>query len=279
MNRLLEFDHVTCQMHDRLLLDDVTFSIPGGQWVAIVGRNGSGKTTLARHANALLVPTQGEVRVNGMSTADAHLRFDIRRTVGLVFQNPDHQMVGSVVEEDVAFGPENFGLSPAEVRERVARALLTTGLAGLSRRPAHALSGGQKQRLAIAGLLALEPACMVLDEPTSMLDPEGREEVMAALRTLHREHSMAIVMITHAMEEVVQAERVLVMSRGRVAFDGPPADLFGDEVRLAALGLEPPAAVQVAAALRQQGFFPPAEALTAEALYHWLQGRKMEVSP
>ncbi|MHB2018005.1 MAG: energy-coupling factor transporter ATPase [Candidatus Xenobia bacterium] len=233
---MIEFNNVS----HKTILRDVTLRFDDGQFVALVGRNGSGKTTLVRHMNALLLPTQGTVLVDGMDTRDPTRHPDIRGHIGMVFQNPDHQIVAPVIPEEVAFGPENLGVPPEEVRERVEQALAATGLAGLRNRQPHQLSGGQKQRLAIASVLAMRPQWMVLDEPTTMLDPQGREEVLEAIMRLHREAGMGMVLVTHAMEEVCLADRVIVMQQGEVAWDGSPAQLFSDVAQVRSLGLHLP---------------------------------------
>ena len=222
-----------------------------GEFVAIVGANGSGKTTLARHLNALLLPTQGRVLVDGMDTQDRALWPDIRSQVSMVFQFPEDQIVATTVEDDVAFGPENLGLPTAEIERRVRWALETVGMWDLRQRPPHLLSAGQQQRVAIAGALAMRPRCLVLDEATAMLDPTGRREVLALLRQLHRE-GMTVILITHWMHEAALAERVVALSEGQVAFDGAPRVLFADAARLAALGLEPPPLVALAAELARR---------------------------
>lgn len=259
---------------DGLSVRNLSLSVPTGQFVALVGRNGSGKTTVARLMNGLLLPVRGTVTVDGLTTSSPEERWEVRRRVGLVFQNPDHQIVASVVEEEVAFGPENFGVPAAEVRERVARALSATHLTPLARRSPHSLSGGQKQRLAIASLLALEPAFMVLDEPTSMLDPEGRAEVLGALVRLHRERGLAIVLITHSMEEACLAERIVVLARGEVTVDTTPAALFADAGQVAALGLEAPPMARLAGHLRSAGLSPGPDALTVPGMLAWLQSAR-----
>lgn len=254
-------------------LDGVDLTVGRGEFVSVVGANGSGKSTLARHLNGLLLPTEGEVRVAGMSTRDPARLWEIRRTVGMVFQNPDNQLVATTVEEDVAFGPENLGLPPEEIAARVDAALQAVGMAEHRLRAPHHLSGGQKQRVAIAGVLAMQPDCLVLDEPTTMLDPAGRGEVLATLLRLHRERGLAVVLITHFMDEAALADRVVVMARGRVAADGPPAAVLEDVELLAAAGLKPPPAALLARRLRARGVeLPPGivrpEALV-EALCRW----------
>lgn len=247
-------------------LDGLSCVIRAGEFVGVVGGNGSGKSTFARHLNALLLPTAGRVVVDGLDTRDRAAAWEVRRRVGMVFQNPDNQLVASVVEEDVAFGPENLGLPPAEIRRRVDEALEAVGLAGLRRRAPHQLSGGQKQRVAIAGVLAMRPACIVLDEATTMLDPEGRAEVLATVEALHRRDGITVVLISHAMEDVVAADRVVALDAGRLIADGPPAEVF-ERLDAAPGGrLDAPPVVRLARELRQAGLRLPQGLLTVEAL-------------
>jgi energy-coupling factor transport system ATP-binding protein len=248
------------------VLDRVSLHIAPGEFVAVLGRNGSGKSTLARHLNGLLIPQAGRVLVEGRDTADSKAVWAIRTRVGMVFQNPDNQIVATTVEEDVAFGPENLALPTDEIVRRVDSALAAVGLQELRRREPHLLSGGQKQRLAIAGALAMQPVCLVLDEATAMLDPAGRQEVAQVVERLHREQGMAVVWITHFMDEAARAERVVVLHQGRVALDGPPREVLTDADRLRSLGLELPPAVEAAEALRQAGVAVPAGILTLEEL-------------
>jgi energy-coupling factor transport system ATP-binding protein len=234
-------------------LRGVDLEVRAGECLALVGGNGSGKSTLAKHLNALLVPTEGEVIVDGFDTRDPDAVWEIRRRVGMIFEHPDDQLVAAVVEEDVAFGPENLGLPPAEIRSRVDEALRAVGLHALRRRAPHLLSGGQKQRVAIAGVLAMAPKCLVLDEATSMLDPEGEREVMEVALRLCRSRGLALVLITHAMEEAALADRVVVLAGGRVALEGTPAEVFEHEQSLRDLRLEPPEAVRLRHALVRDG--------------------------
>ncbi|MBX5464018.1 MAG: energy-coupling factor transporter ATPase [Clostridia bacterium] len=243
----------------RTALDGVDLTVDEGEWVAVVGANGSGKSTLAKHLNALLLPAEGEVLVDGRSTRDPGQLWTIRRTVGMVFQNPDNQIVASLVEEDVAFGPENLGLPPAEIRSRIASSLAAVGMSQFARRAPYQLSGGQKQRVAIAGVLAMEPRCLVLDEATAMLDPAGRAEVLEAVERLRRERGIAVVMITHFMDEVARAERLVVMDGGRVVADASPRALLGRVEEVAQLGLEVPQASELALELRRRGLPLPAD--------------------
>ncbi|ABZ83986.1 cobalt import ATP-binding protein cbio 2 [Heliomicrobium modesticaldum Ice1] len=251
-------------------LSNVSITIRSGEWVAVLGANGSGKSTLAKHLNALLTPAEGRVLVDGLDTKDARQRYDIRRRVGMVFQNPDNQLVATTVEEDVAFGPENLGLPSEEIRRRVDAALAVVGLQSLRERPPHDLSGGQKQRVAIAGALALQPAYLVFDEATSMLDPQSRREVLQTVRRLHKELAMTVITITHDMDEAAEAERLVVMSQGRVVFDGLPESLFREESLLEQAGLEPPPSAEIARRLRERGLTIPLEAVTMEKLVNAL---------
>ncbi len=226
-----------------LALSGVDIAIEEGSFTAILGHNGSGKSTLAKHMNAILLPSGGCVYVDGMDTKNEDLLFDIRRTAGMVFQNPDNQIVATVVEEDVAFACENMGMPSAEIRKRVDESLAAVGMEQFTRHAPHLLSGGQKQRVAIAGVLAMRPRCIVMDEPTAMLDPSGREEVMAAVRKLNRETGMTVVLITHHMDEAAQADRVIVMKGGKVALDGTPKQVFSQVERMEELSLTAPQTV------------------------------------
>lgn len=245
---------------------DINGDIRRGEFLAVIGPNGSGKSTLARQLNALLLPTAGTVKVAGMCTADPDVRWEIRRQVGMVFQNPDNQLVAAVVEEDVAFGPENLGCPSQEIRRRVNEALRLTGLTAQRLRAPHLLSGGQKQRLAIAGVLAMRPACLVLDEATAMLDPAGRREVLQTLLRLNREKGITVVLITHFMEEVVYAHRVWVMADGRLIMEGSPVDVFARQEMLQSVKLALPGAAELARRLRNAGYPVPAKVLTADEL-------------
>ncbi|MCS7283260.1 MAG: energy-coupling factor transporter ATPase [Anaerolineae bacterium] len=247
-------------------LRGVDLTVERGEFVALIGPNGSGKSTLARHLNALLIPTAGEVWIDGMLTSDPrHLR-EIRRRVGMVFQNPDNQLVASTVEEEVAFGPENLGIPPEEIRRRVDEALEIVGMTGYRHHPPYMLSGGQKQRIAIAGALAARPDCLVLDEPTSMLDAHGRQQVMETLVRLNREVGLTIVLITQSMEEASLAHRVAVMDGGRIVLEGSPAEVFERAEALRGLGLGLPFAAEMAHRLRGMGIPLPPGLLTVEEL-------------
>ncbi|NLY54607.1 MAG: energy-coupling factor transporter ATPase [Firmicutes bacterium] len=247
-------------------LQGVSLSIEQGEFVAIVGRNGSGKSTLAKHFNAILTPTSGEVWVDGISTKDEASLFAIRQTVGMVFQNPDNQIVATVVEEDVAFGPENLGVPPAEIRRRIDQALAQVRMSEYALHPPHLLSGGQKQRVAIAGVLAMQPRVLVLDESTAMLDPVGRKEVMETVLRLNRAKGMTVVLITHHMDEAVQAQRVIVLDEGRVVLQGTNREVFAQGERLQALGLDVPQVTSLAKSLKQAGLDVPTDILTVEEM-------------
>jgi len=245
-------------------LGGISLEIKRGEFVALLGHNGSGKSTFARHLNAILLPSGGKVLVEGIDTADEETLQQLRSTVGLVFQNPDNQMVASIVEEDVAFGPENLGIKNPELRQRVDDALKAVGMYDFRRHAPHKLAGGQKQRVAIAGILAMRPKCIVLDEPTAMLDPGGRSEVMSAIRELCDRQGVTIVLITHYMEEAAMADRVVVMHRGKILIQGAPAEVFSQIDLLRSNGLDVPQPVELAELLRAKGFDIPAGILTPE---------------
>ena len=247
-----------------LVLDGVDLQIEDGSFVAVLGHNGCGKSTLAKHFNAILLPSGGKVYVDKMDTADEEETLDIRRTVGMVFQNPDNQIVASIVEEDVAFAPENLGVEPAEIRRRVDEALAAVGMSEYADHAPHLLSGGQKQRVAIAGVLAMRPRCIVLDEPTAMLDPIGREEVIRTIQKLNREQGVTVVLITHHMDEAAKADRLIVMDHGKVIADGAPRTVFQDVEGLRAVGLTVPEPVGLLYQLRQAGLDVPLDALSVE---------------
>ena len=247
-------------------LQGVDLIVERGEFVALIGPNGSGKSTLARHFNGLLLPTAGRVWIDGLLTSDPRHLWQVRQRVGMVFQNPESQLVASTVEEDVAFGPENHALPPEEIRRRVDDALNIVGLLDYRTHPPQMLSGGQKQLVAIAGALATGSACIVFDEPTSMLDPPGRRQVLETIARLNAEESLTVVMITQSMDEAAAARRVLVMSGGRIVVDAPPTEVFEQGERLRALGLDLPPAVEIAHRLRDQGMVLPRGLLTVEAL-------------
>ena len=245
------------------IFDGLSLTIEAGSFVAVLGHNGCGKSTLAKQCNAILLPSGGSVTVFGMDTSQEELLFEIRRTVGMVFQNPDNQIVSKVVEEDVAFAPENLGVPPKEIRERVDEALRIVGMEDYREHAPHLLSGGQKQRVAIAGVIAMRPRCIVLDEPTAMLDPQGRRDVMDTIKRLNRE-GITIVLITHHMPEAAEAQRVIVMEDGRVAADGSPREVFSQVELLRQVGLSVPDTTALLYALNQSGYHFPLDALSVE---------------
>ncbi|WP_315555110.1 energy-coupling factor transporter ATPase [Dialister invisus] len=247
-------------------LKDVTAQIKKGEFTAIIGTNGSGKSTLARHLNALLLPTEGELIVEGMRTSDAGRVWDIRQKVGMVFQNPDNQLVAAVVEEDVAFGPENLGVPPEEIRERVDLALEKVGMTSYRKQAPSILSGGQKQRVAIAGVLAMKPDCIVLDEPTAMLDPKGRKEVMDTIHELNKKEGITIVLITHFMEEAVTADHILVIDKGVLKMEGTPREIFSQADKVTEIGLDVPVPADLARRLRKKGMAVSEKCMTDEEL-------------
>lgn len=247
-------------------LKDVTAQIKKGEFTAIIGTNGSGKSTLARHLNALLLPMEGELIVEGMRTSDAGRVWDIRQKVGMVFQNPDNQLVAAVVEEDVAFGPENLGVPPEEIRERVDLALEKVGMTSYRKQAPSMLSGGQKQRVAIAGVLAMKPDCIVLDEPTAMLDPKGRKEVMDTIHELNKKEGITIVLITHFMEEAVTADHILVIDRGVLKMEGTPREIFSQADKVTEIGLDVPVPADLARRLRKKGMAVSEKCMTDEEL-------------
>ena len=257
------------------VFENLNLTIESGSFVAILGTNGCGKSTLAKHFNSILLPSGGKVYVDGIDTSDLTRIMAVRRCVGMVFQNPDNQIVANVVEEDVAFGPENLGVAAPEIRRRVDRALKQVGMYEYREHAPHLLSGGQKQRVAIAGIIALEPKCIVLDEPTAMLDPRGRADVMQTVEKLNREKGITVVLITHHMDEAAQAQRVIVLDKGKVAADGTPKQVFAQVEMLHKRGLAAPDSVELCWALRQKGFDLPLDALNpeecAQALYDWLK--------
>jgi energy-coupling factor transport system ATP-binding protein len=247
-------------------LDHINISIHKGEFVAIIGTNGSGKSTLAKHFNALLIPSSGQCIVNGLDTIDPDKTWEIRQAVGMVFQNPDNQIVATLVEEDVAFGPENLGIEPSEIRRRVTEALQDVDMEEYRQHGPHLLSGGQKQRVAIAGVLAMRSTCLVLDEPTAMLDPKGRQEVLSTVLRLHQEQKITVVYITHFMEEAVAADRVIVMEQGKVVMEGAPREVFSQITRLKELGLDVPVAAELSYRLRQLNMAIPEKIITDEEL-------------
>ncbi len=260
----VQFEYNSGDLHPVQALCGVDLAIARGSFTALLGHNGCGKSTLAKHFNALLLPTGGKVFVENIDTADESRMLEIRRTVGMVLQNPDNQLVSTIVEEDVAFGPENLGVPPAEIRVRVDDALKAVGMYDYRHHAAHKLSGGQKQRVAIAGVLAMKPEVLVLDEPTAMLDPLGRAEVMQTVHRLCREHGMTVVLITHYMEEAASADRVVVMEGGKVMLDGTPREVFSHVSTLREAALDVPQPTELCYELRKNGLNVPCDILTVD---------------
>lgn len=255
---MLKFENVTFAYENdegdnKTVLDNISLKIEEGSFTAVLGRNGSGKSTLAKHCNALLIPTEGKVFAKGMDTSDSSLTFKVRKSVGMVLQNPDNQIVATTVEEDVAFGLENLGIAHEEMVKRVSDALKKVDMYEFRHMEPHLLSGGQKQRVAIAGIIAMEPECIVFDEPTAMLDPKGRKEVMATIKELNKKHNITILLITHYMEEAAKADRIVVMDKGSVVMDGAPREIFSQAEKITELGLEVPQVSLLCHKLREKG--------------------------
>lgn len=247
-------------------IDDIDISVEKGEFIAILGKNGSGKSSLAKHINGLLLPTEGAVYVKGMDTKDRKSLLNIRQSAGIVFQNPDNQIVGTIVEEDVAFGPENMGMPVEDIWERVTKALEGVGMTAYKEASPNHLSGGQKQRVAIAGIMAMEPECIILDEPTAMLDPKGRRHVLSLVKALNREKKITMLMVTHHMEEVLLADRIIVMDHGKIVMDGTPKEVFSRVEEMKQLGLEVPYAAELAWQLRKEGVPLSETVITREEL-------------
>jgi len=246
------------------VFEDLSLQIEEGSFVAVLGSNGCGKSTLAKHFNSILLPCGGKVYVCGMDTSDEERLIAIRRSAGMVFQNPDNQIVANVVEEDVAFGPENLGIASPAIRQRVDNALKQVGMYDYREHAPHLLSGGQKQRVAIAGVIAMEPKCIILDEPTAMLDPKGRREVVDTIRRLNKEKNITVILITHHMDEAAKAERVVVLNKGKIALDGSPKEVFSQVEMLHGIGLAAPETVELCWELNKNGFTLPLAQLNAE---------------
>ncbi|KMT21210.1 energy-coupling factor transporter ATPase [Clostridium cylindrosporum] len=251
---------------EKLVLNDVSVSIKEGEFVVILGHNGSGKSTLAKHFNAILLPKDGDVFVEELNTKEENSIWNIRQKAGMVFQNPDNQIVATIVEEDVAFGPENLGVPPEEIRVRVDEALTAVNMIDYKEHGPHLLSGGQKQRVAIAGVLAMKPRCIILDEPTAMLDPSGRREVISTIKKLNREENITIVLITHYMEEAAQADRIIVMDSGNPIIEGTPREVFKEVEKLKTIGLDVPQMTELSYKLRQSGVALKEDILTIEEM-------------
>lgn len=238
---------------EKYALKNVNLEVKKGEFLVILGHNGSGKSTIAKHMNALITPSEGTVIVDGLDTSNQEVLLDIRAKAGMVFQNPDNQLVATIVEEDVAFGPENLGIDPAEIRKRVDDSLEKVGMSEYKRHAPHLLSGGQKQRVAIAGILAIEPECIIFDEPTAMLDPSGRKEVLNNIKYLNKEHGMTIILITHYMDEAAQADRIIVMDDGSIKMEGTPREIFPQVERMKTIGLDVPQVTELAYELKKAG--------------------------
>ncbi|MFY9505810.1 MAG: energy-coupling factor transporter ATPase [Caldicoprobacterales bacterium] len=262
----LYFDYINSEGKETAALDGVSLDIHKGEFLVIIGHNGSGKSTLAKHMNALLTPKRGQVLVKGMDTKDEDRTWDIRQTAGMVFQNPDNQMVATIVEEDVAFGPENLGVASEQIRERVDQALRTVGMTEYANTAPHYLSGGQKQRVAIAGVIAMRPEIIILDEPTAMLDPSGRREVMETIDYLNKHEGITIVHITHYMEEAIAADRVVVMEEGKIVAKASPREIFNQVDTLKSIGLDVPQVTELAHQLRKEGIKIEGDPLSIEEM-------------
>ncbi len=275
MCALLELNNVFFEYnlednHRIRAINALSLQIHEGEYVALIGPNGSGKSTLARLLNALLIPTSGEVKVDGFLTSQEEYRWEIRRRVGMVFQNPDNQIVATTVQEDVAFGLENLGIKSAEILDRIAQSLSRVGLSAYAEHAPHLLSGGQKQRLAVAGVIAMQPRCLVLDEPTAMLDPRGRHEVIDTIRSMNKKENITVIHITHFMEEALHADRVIVMNQGEIALMGKPETIFDPQTDLGSMGLETPTIPRLAGMLRAQGMNVPADVVYVDDLVNFL---------
>lgn len=271
MSKMIEVNNIQFQYkgnndESMLALNDVTVTIEPGEFVVVIGHNGSGKSTLAKHMNALLLPTKGDVLVKGLNTKDEENIWNIRQTAGMVFQNPDNQIVATIVEEDVAFGPENLGVPPVEIVRRVEEALNIVDMLEYRGKAPHLLSGGQKQRIAIAGVIAMRPNCIIFDEPTAMLDPSGRKEVINTIKKLNKEENITIVHITHFMEEAVDADRVIVMENGQIVLEGKPKEVFSKVDQLKELGLDVPQITDLTNELIKEGINLPQDILTVDEM-------------
>jgi len=262
----VRFEYSTHSGSAKLALDDININIAKGEFVAILGHNGSGKSTLAKHFNALLLPGAGTVYVKEMNTKDEKLLWDIRQTAGMVFQNPDNQIVATIVEEDVAFGPENLGIPPLEIRSRVDDSIKTVDMAEYAKHSPHLLSGGQKQRVAIAGIIAMKPECIILDEPTALLDPVGRKEVLNTIIKLNKEEGITIILITHYMDEAIQADRIYVMKNGKIIMEGKPKEVFKEVETVKAAGLDVPQVTELSHRLNREGLQLSPDILTVEEM-------------
>lgn len=275
MNNIINVDHLTFEyikgeeIRPVKAIDNISLEIERGSFTAIIGKNGSGKSTLAKNLNGLLLPTEGVIYVDGYDTRDDDNIWNVRQTAGMVFQNPDNQLVSAIVEDDVAFGPENLGVEPGEIRRRVDKALEDVNMGQYKKKAPHLLSGGQKQRIAIAGVVAMKPKCIIFDEPTAMLDPKGRGEIMSIIDELHKE-GITVILITHFMDEAVRADRVIIMHEGRILLDGTPQQVFEQEELIRAVNLDVPLMVEMGAKLRSRGIDVPDGIITEEEMEEFI---------
>lgn len=275
MNSIVQIENLVFNYHKDdneepvKAIKNVSLEVERGSFTAVLGKNGSGKSTLAKNLNGLLIPSEGVIYVNGYDTADDNHIWDVRQSAGMVFQNPDNQLVSAIVEDDVAFGPENLGIEPAEIRKRVDKALADVNMSAFKDKSPHLLSGGQKQRIAIAGVVAMKPECIIFDEPTAMLDPMGRNEIMSIIEELNGE-GITVILITHFMEEAVRADRVIVMHDGEVFLDGTPGEVFSQPEKIKSVNLDVPPAVELAAKLREQGIDVPKDIIGMEEMVEYL---------
>ncbi|GAA0106856.1 energy-coupling factor transporter ATPase [Paraclostridium sordellii] len=261
----ISFEYVTEDSRFKAI-DDLSLNVKQGEFVVVIGHNGSGKSTLSKNLNAILMPTKGDIYIDGLNTKDEEHLWDIRQTAGMVFQNPDNQIVATIIEEDVAFGPENLGIEPIEIRKRVKEALTSVGMYELRDRQPHLLSGGQKQRVAIAGIIAMKPKCIIFDEATAMLDPSGRKEVMKTIKRLNKEENITIMHITHFMEEAVDADRVIVMEKGKKVLEGTPKKVFSKVDKLKSIGLDVPYMTELSKELKEEGLEINDDILTVDEM-------------
>ncbi|CEN23806.1 energy-coupling factor transporter ATPase [Paraclostridium sordellii] len=261
----ISFEYITEDSRFKAI-DDLSLNVKQGEFVVVIGHNGSGKSTLSKNLNAILMPTKGDIYIDGLNTKDEEHLWDIRQTAGMVFQNPDNQIVATIIEEDVAFGPENLGIEPIEIRKRVKEALISVGMYELRDRQPHLLSGGQKQRVAIAGIIAMKPKCIIFDEATAMLDPSGRKEVMKTIKRLNKEENITIMHITHFMEEAVDADRVIVMEKGKKVLEGTPKEVFSKVDKLKRIGLDVPYMTELSKELKEEGLDINDDILTVDEM-------------
>lgn len=270
MNDIVKIDNISFEYFQENIqskaLDELNLDIKRGEFVVVIGHNGSGKSTLSKNLNAILKPTKGNIFINDMNTKDDSKLWNIRQSAGMVFQNPDNQIVATVVEEDVAFGPENLGINPDEIKKRVEESLKSVGMYDFKDKAPHLLSGGQKQRVAIAGIIAMKPECIIFDEPTAMLDPSGRKEVMNTIKRLNKEENITIIHITHFMEEAVDADRIVVMEKGKIVLQGKPKEVFIHVDKLKKLGLDVPFMTELTYELRKEGIDMRADILTVDEM-------------